>query len=555
MKRNNLQLAPDLTKRTERLTATIPKFNRNGSYARARMRGVLLSPIGWQRFQAAKQQAELEEIWGKHFTQENLSERTALSLNTLSRIFKREQGVDRQSLEYLFQAFGLELTTADFTSPNASWEDLLSQRSNPQQDWDNAVDTSVFYGRERELAQLWQWIVSDRCRVVALLGIAGIGKSTIAVKAALQMQAEFEIVVWRSLSNAPPLDELLSSLLKFFLPIYEEYPAIPNTLDEKFSKLMEYLRAQRCLLILDNAEAILESQQVGKWRSGYEAYGQFLIALGETPHQSCCLLTSREKSRELVLMEGEQSAVKSLFLSGLTLDDARAIFQQKGAFTGSETQWQILIDRYGGNPLALKLVATATQDLFDGSIAEVLTYLDRGIFVFEDIRHLLDCQFDRLSEGEQKTLFWFAIYREPVAIADICESVVGSVAGKSVPQQINSLIRRSLLKKTDGLFCLQPYVLAYVTERLIQQICTEFETQQIDILQSHSLIGTPEKDCRREMLLRSIVQPAIERLLSRLRTVSEIEEVAHKLLEQPSQKTGYLAANLRDILVQVQEMY
>ena len=179
MNHNYLQLAPDLTKTSERLRAHIPKFNRNGNYARGRMRGVILSPIGWQRFQAAKQQAELEEMWGKHLTQENLSERTALSLNTLSRIFKREQGVDRQSLDYLFQAFGLELTTGDFTSPTASWEKLLSQRSNPQQDWDNAVDTSVFYGREIELAQLWQWVVSDRCRVVALLGIAGIGKSTI----------------------------------------------------------------------------------------------------------------------------------------------------------------------------------------------------------------------------------------------------------------------------------------------------------------------------------------------------------------------------------------
>jgi hypothetical protein len=92
MNHNNLQLAPDLTKTTERLTATIPKFNRNGSYARGQMRGVILSPIGWQRFQAAKQQAELEKMWGKHFTQENLNARTALSLNTLSRIFKREQG-------------------------------------------------------------------------------------------------------------------------------------------------------------------------------------------------------------------------------------------------------------------------------------------------------------------------------------------------------------------------------------------------------------------------------------------------------------------------------
>jgi hypothetical protein len=31
--------------------------------------------------------------------------------------------------------------------------------------------------------------------------------------------------------------------------------------------------------------------------------------------------------------------------------------------------------------------------------------------------------------------------------------------------------------------------------------------------------------------------------------------IAHKLLEQPSQKPGYFAANLCDILVQLQEMY
>jgi hypothetical protein len=98
-------------------------------------------------------------------------------------------------------------------------------------------------------------------------------------------------------------------------------------------------------------------------------------------------------------------------------------------------------------------------------------------------------------------------------------------------------------------------VLAYVTERFIQQICTKFETQQMDVLQSHSLIGMLAKDWRREIQWRPILQLAIERLLSRFGTVSEIEKVAHKLLKQPSQKLGYLASNLRDILVQVPEMY
>jgi transcriptional regulator with XRE-family HTH domain len=133
-----------------------PSKSRNGNVALGRVRGVILSPHGWQRFQTAKQQAEVEEIWLKHFTQEDLRDRTLVSLNTIARIFKREQGVDRHSLEYLFQAFGLELTTADFTFPTASCQESESLRANLQQDWDNAADTSIFYGRETELAQLWE---------------------------------------------------------------------------------------------------------------------------------------------------------------------------------------------------------------------------------------------------------------------------------------------------------------------------------------------------------------------------------------------------------------
>ncbi len=59
----------------------------------------------------------------------------------------------------------------------------------------------------------------------------------------------------------------------------------------------------------------------------------------------------------------------------------------------------------------------------------------------------VELQFNRLSEAEGKILFWFAIYREPVPIAEIRKSVVGSASGRSVPQQVNSLIRRSLIEK------------------------------------------------------------------------------------------------------------
>jgi WD40 repeat protein/transcriptional regulator with XRE-family HTH domain len=516
------------------------------------VRGAILSPQGWQKFQTAKQQAESDETWGKRFSQEDLSDRTGLSLNTLARIFKRELGVDRQSLEYLFRAFGLELTQTDLTSPASSSQETEIRLTNPQQDWDMAVDASVFYGREAELAQLWQWIVSERCRIVGLLGIGGIGKSTIAVKAALQMQTEFEIVVWRSLANAPPLDELLSSLLKFLMPVFGEDPIIPTTLDQQISKLMQYLRSRRCLLLLDNAETILQREPVGQWRSDYEGYGQLLRAIGEASHQSSLLLTSREKPREIALMEGAQALVRSLTLSGLTPADGRAIFRQKGVFTGSEAEWQTLIQHYGGNPLALKLVAAAIQDLFDGSITEVLPYISQGLAVFEDIRDLLDRQFDRLCEAEQKTLFWFAIHREPVSIADIRESVVDPATQQSVPNLINSLLRRSLIEKNDGLFFLQPVVMEYVTQRFVQQICIEFETQKLNVWQTHPLVRVQAKDYIREIQTRLIVQPVMERLQSCFGSVAAIEAQARHILTQQGKKPGYLAGNLINLLVQLQ---
>lgn len=533
------------------LKASSPSKSGRGRSSSGRVRGVILSPQGWQRFQTAKQQAESDETWGKHFTQEDLNERTGLSLNTLARIFKRELGVDRQSLEYLFRAFGLELTKTDFTSPAAS-EETESRWSNPQQDWDTAVDASTFYGRETELTQLWQWIVSERCRIVALLGIGGIGKSTVAVKAALQMQTEFEIVVWRSLANAPPLDQLLSSLLKFLMPLYGEDPIIPATLDQQISKLMQYLRSRRCLLILDNTETILQREPVGQWRSGYEGYGQLLRTIGEASHPSCLLLTSREKPREMALMEGAQGLVRSLALSGLTPDDGRALFRQKGAFTGSEAEWQTLIDHYGGNPLALKLLAAAIQDLFNGSISEVMPYLSQGLAVFEDIRDLLDRQFDRLSEAEQKILFWFAIHREPVSISDIRENVVDPAAQQSVPNLINSLLRRSLIEKTEGVFFLQPVVLEYATERFVQQLCSEFETQQLNVWQTHSLLRVKAKDYIREIQMRLIVEPVMERLLSRFGNATAIEAQARQMLKQQGKKPGYVAGNLINLLVQLQ---
>jgi WD40 repeat protein len=142
-----------------------------------------------------------------------------------------------------------------------------------------------------------------------------------------------------------------------------------------------------------------------------------------------------------------------------------------------------------------------------------------------------------------------------MAIAEIRQNVIGTASQQTVPQQVNSLLRRSLLEKTDGLFFLQPVVMEYVTQRLIQQVCTEFTTRQLDVWQSHSLIRVQAKDYIREMQLRFIVQPVMEWLLSSYRNVSEVEDRARLLLAQQRQQAeygaGYAAGNLINLLVQL----
>jgi len=63
-----------------------------------------------------------------------------------------------------------------------------------QEDWGEAPHIEKFYGREHDRAELKQWIVDDRCRMIAILGIGGIGKTRLAAVVAEQLKDEFDSV-------------------------------------------------------------------------------------------------------------------------------------------------------------------------------------------------------------------------------------------------------------------------------------------------------------------------------------------------------------------------
>ncbi len=64
-----------------------------------------------------------------------------------------------------------------------------------QVDWGDALAVPSFYGREREVATLTEWVVQERCRMVSVLGLGGIGKSALAVSLMHQVAPHFEVVL------------------------------------------------------------------------------------------------------------------------------------------------------------------------------------------------------------------------------------------------------------------------------------------------------------------------------------------------------------------------
>lgn len=359
-------------------------------------------------------------------------------------------------------------------------------------------------------------------------------------------------MIWRSLLNAPPLAVILRMWLHSLSD--HQLTALPETLDEQLTLLFAYLRQERCLLVLDNLESVMQQGvYAGHFLPEYQHYGLLIQRISEAEHQSCLLLTSREAPLLLTRFERNYPTVKSCQVGGLPAAPGLELLRMHG-LRAAEPAMTALIARYSGNPLALGLVAETILDLYNGDPERVL---GNDEFIFDDIRQVLAHQFARLSPLERSILFWLSIERIPVTLRQLQARFCDPPPERTLIEAIRSLQRRSLLEQDWGVasrhspdevaFTLQNVVMEYVTDTYTALISAELSNEALDQSHGHALLLAQALDYVRKSQIRLLLRPVLQRLLQNTGVntlAAKLKSVLAQLPRQAPPRPGYTAANL-----------
>jgi hypothetical protein len=160
----------------------------------------------------------------------------------------------------------LTVKTINICSDGRSAQTQQPGRDRVYLDWGDTPEISTFYGRQEEENCLKEWMIEKHCRLIALLGVSGIGKTSLALHCVEQIKSEFHTIIYRSLRFCPSLEDILTQ----FLEVFSESSVIPPTLDGKLTQFLKYLRQYRCLIILDDVQMLFAPQELaGCYQAGY----------------------------------------------------------------------------------------------------------------------------------------------------------------------------------------------------------------------------------------------------------------------------------------------
>ncbi len=308
-----------------------------------------------------------------------------------------------------------------------------------------------FYNRQTELETLANWIINQNICLISVLGLSGIGKTTLVKKFVDLNLKNFEIIIWKNLKFPKSLESLFDEILT---TCHQESQ---NNISDKVKQISTLLSEKKALIILDDVQNLFISNELaGQYQTQYFDYQKWFKILTDSQHQSTIILISQEESPEMNCLDEELYPVKCLELSGL---DNTEILENKNL--KDPDRWSELISLYQGNPKYLQDITILIKDFFDDSVTEFLS--EEQPILTNQMRSQLKQLFTKLSPVEKQLALELSKFKEPVVRETLKENL--KLSSTDLINALQSLEKRYLITKIKAdktLFDLSPIFKEYV---------------------------------------------------------------------------------------------
>lgn len=298
-----------------------------------------------------------------------------------------------------------------------------------------APKITSFYDRTLELQTLSHWLIDQNVHLVSVLGLSGIGKTTLVKQFVDLNLQKFDVVIWKNLKISQSLDDIINEIIT---GVDRDYIQTDNKLTQFFN----LLRQQRCLIILDDFQELFSKGELaGEFKTESKNFQNLLKMMTNIEHQSSFILISQEQCKEMISLDEDLYPINCLDLQGL---DNTEIFKKWGL--KDDDSWAELSDMYGGNFVDIKDIASLIKNIFGGKVADFLK--EDTLVVTKDMKSRLTELFKRLSPTEQEILLQLSKFDVPVSREDLSQSL--SLSSSDLMNGLLSLRERYLLKRIEG---------------------------------------------------------------------------------------------------------
>jgi len=290
-----------------------------------------------------------------------------------------------------------------------------------------------FYNRKLELETLSNWILNQNVRLISILGLSGIGKTTLVKKFVDLNLENFEIIIWKNFRFPKPLELIFDEILT---SCHQESQ---DNISDKIKQISTLLTEKKALIILDDIQNLfINGELAGQYQTQYLDYQNWFKTLTESQHQSSIIFISQEQIPEIHCLEEELYPIKCLNLSGL---DNTEIIENKNL--KNPDRWSELISLYQGNPKYIQDITILIKDFFNDSVTEFLA--EEQPILTNQMRSQFKHLFAKLSPLEQQLALELSKFKEPVVRETLKENL--NLSSTDFINALQSLEKRYLITK------------------------------------------------------------------------------------------------------------